>query len=648
MPEVLVPPYPGITSATGLLTSDVKYDQMQTVFMIEGRIDAPRLDRELSELTELVKARLLEDGIPDDEITVSAALDCRYVGQGYELRVPLPKLRFADDALAAFHRMHEQEYGHPMSDPIEIVNLRVTATGKRPKLGRPQVAPGELEDALLGEGESVFRQNGSLGSQPTQYLGASPAAARAGRSRPGCRLPARRDRARTAGVERDGRSVRQSATQEENPMSVAETRVDPITASVIAGALDSIAIEMGHKLARMSYSSIIRESEDFGTVVCDAHGRQLCESPQSTPLQSGPIPGYVRGINRRFAEIGEEWKPGDVVMHNHPYYGASHGPDVGFVVPVFYGGQLVGFSATTAHHLDIGALTPGSCGIVDASDAYAEGLQFTAIKVVEEGKVNEWVWHILRDNIRMSSVVVADMQAQIAAARIGAERFLELFDRYGLETVQGASDDLMDYSERVLRQEIEKLPDGTYSAEGRIDGYLDHENPAYRDLPIVASVTVDGSDLHVDLAGTAPQVDLPINMPFEGTVDIAIYLVLRSILLDSETHDPVPTNSGLFRPIKITAPEGCLANPRYPAPTIARFVAGNIIAETVMRAIAPHKPEAVAASVGNLKVIASSGIRDGGHWVHMDIVEGSYGGPVRQGRPGRSRHALREHAKQPD
>ena len=129
-------------------------------------------------------------------------------------------------------------------------------------------------------------------------------------------------------------------------MSVAETRVDPITASVIGGALDSIAIEMGHKLARMSYSSIIRESEDFGTVICDAEARQLCESPQSTPLQSGPIPGYVRGINRRFEEIGEEWKPGDVVMHNHPYYGSSHGPDVGFLVPVFVGDELVGFSRT--------------------------------------------------------------------------------------------------------------------------------------------------------------------------------------------------------------------------------------------------------------------------------------------------------------
>jgi N-methylhydantoinase B len=404
------------------------------------------------------------------------------------------------------------------------------------------------------------------------------------------------------------------------------TRVDPITTAVIAGALDSIAIEMGHKLARMSYSSIIRESEDFGTVICDAEARQLCESPQSTPLQSGPIPGYLRGINRRFAELGEQWKPGDVVMHNHPYYGSSHGPDVGFFVPVFDQGVLVGFSGATAHHLDVGALTPGSCGIVDATDAYAEGLQLNAIKVEEEGRRNEWVWRILRDNIRMSEVVVADMHAQIAAARIGADRFGELIDRYGLATVQGASNDLMDYSERVLRGEIEQLPDGTYSAEGRIDGYLDHPDPAYRDLPICASVTVEGSDIHVDLTGTAPQVDLPINMPFEGTVDIAISLVLRSILLDSDTHEHVPTNSGLFRPIRITAPEGSLANPRFPAPTIARFVAGNIVAETVMRALAPHVPEAVAASVGNLKVIASSGIRAGRHWVHMDIIEGSYGG----------------------
>jgi N-methylhydantoinase B len=416
------------------------------------------------------------------------------------------------------------------------------------------------------------------------------------------------------------------------PMSSVSTRVDPVTAAVIAGALDSIAVEMGHKLARMSFSSIIRESEDFGCVICDSEARQLCESAQSTPLQSGPIPGYIRGINRRFAELGVEWKPGDVVIHNHSYYGASHQPDVAFCVPIFHGGELVGFSATTAHHLDLGALTPGTCGIVDATDAYAEGLQFAAIKVEEEGRRNEWVWQLIRDNVRAADVVVGDMGAQVAAAKAGAARFLELIDRYGLQTVRDASEDLMDYSDRMLRREIERLPDGTYSAEGRLDGFVDDPDPGHKNLLIAVAVTIEGSEVTVDLTGTSPQIEKPINMPFEGTVDIAVWMTLRSILLDSATHDPVPTNSGLFRAISITAPEGCLANPRFPAPTIARFCGGNLVADTLMRALAPIVPDRVSAGVGNLKVIAYSGLRDGRHWVHMDIHEASYGG--RRGKDG--------------
>lgn len=415
-------------------------------------------------------------------------------------------------------------------------------------------------------------------------------------------------------------------------MTTTQTRVDPITAAVIAGALDSIAVEMGHKLARMSFSSIIRESEDFGCVICDEQGRQLCESAQSTPLQSGPIPGYIRGINRRFAELGQEWKPGDVVIHNHAYYGASHQPDVCFCVPIFRDGELVGFSATTAHHLDLGALTPGTCGIVDATDAYAEGLQFAAIKVEEEGRRNDWVWQLIRDNVRAEHIVVGDMGAQVAAARVGANRFLELIERYGLQTVRDATEDLMDYSERMMRREIERLPDGIYTAEGRLDGFVGDPNPSHRNLVVAVAVTVDGSDIKVDLAGTSPQINLPINMPFEGTVDIAVWMTLRSILLDAATHDPVPTNSGLFRPISIVAPEGCLANPRFPAPTIARFCSGNVVADTLMRALAPVVPDRVSAGVGNLKVIAYSGLREGRHWVHMDIHEASYGG--RQGKDG--------------
>ncbi len=403
--------------------------------------------------------------------------------------------------------------------------------------------------------------------------------------------------------------------------------IDPITASVIQGALETIAIEMGHKLMRMAYSSIIRESEDFGAAIVDAKCRQLCECKQSTPLQSGPIPGYIKGILKTLDARGETIEPGDVIMHNDPYGGSSHGPDVLFAVPVFAGGEIVGYSATTAHHLDIGSLSPGSCGIVDAMDVYAEGLQLKAIKVYDKGVKNDMVWHMLRDNIRASHLVVDDMEAQIAAARIGADRFLELIERYTLDTVTGASEALMDASERMMRSAIEKIPDGVYTATGHIDGYENSDNPKERDLPIVVTVTVTGSDLLVDLTGTADQVDLPINMPFEGTVDVAIWLTVRSILVDTALLGHVPQNTGLTRPIKIVAPLGSLANPIFPAPVIARFAPGVIIADTLMRALAPAVPRQVSAGVGNLKVIAFSGFDSHGrHWVHMEIFEGAYGG----------------------
>ncbi|WP_037064093.1 hydantoinase B/oxoprolinase family protein [Pseudonocardia acaciae] len=413
------------------------------------------------------------------------------------------------------------------------------------------------------------------------------------------------------------------------------TRVDPITASVVAGTLESIADEMAHKLTRMSYSSIIRESEDFGCALLDADTQQLAESRLSTPLQAGPIPGYVRGVLRRFDEIGGRFEPGDVVMHNHTYYGASHGPDVGFIVPVFLGSgddtELIGYSVTTAHHLDIGALSPGSCGIVDAPDAYAEGLQFNAIKVYERGQRQEWVWRLLRDNIRAADLVVGDMEAQIAAARIGADRMLELVGRFGRDTLLDASADLLDYSERMLRNKIAELPDGTYRAEGTVDGFLDHPDPRYRDLKISVALTVAGDEITVDLAGTDEQIDLPLNMPFVGTVDIAIYVVVRSILLDSARTGHVPANSGLYRPITITAPEGTLVNPRYPAPVIARFCPGNVLAATVMQALSEVVPTQVSAGIGNLKVVAYSGLRPSGdYWVYMDITEGSYGGRYRK------------------
>jgi N-methylhydantoinase A len=170
IPEVLVPPFPGITSAGGLLTSDLKYDQMRTVFQLQGSVDVERLNGELDELESDLRARLGRDGVADGDIRVVRALDCRYVGQGYELRVTLADGPFSEDALESFHVLHEREYGSAYGDPIEIVNARVTAIGTRPTLDELPVASGSLDEALLGESESLFRVDGRLQALPTRFF----------------------------------------------------------------------------------------------------------------------------------------------------------------------------------------------------------------------------------------------------------------------------------------------------------------------------------------------------------------------------------------------------------------------------------------------------------------------------------------------
>jgi N-methylhydantoinase A/oxoprolinase/acetone carboxylase beta subunit len=169
VPEVLVPPFPGITSATGLLTTDLRYDQMRTVFMVEGATDGGRIDEELAELGAELRERLRADGVPDEEVRVTGGLDCRYVGQGYELRVDLPGNRFADGVFDEFRALHRREYGHAFPGPVEIVNLRVTAVGTRPKVEGVPAPPAPADGGPVGEGEGVFRLDGALAALPTRY-----------------------------------------------------------------------------------------------------------------------------------------------------------------------------------------------------------------------------------------------------------------------------------------------------------------------------------------------------------------------------------------------------------------------------------------------------------------------------------------------
>lgn len=404
--------------------------------------------------------------------------------------------------------------------------------------------------------------------------------------------------------------------------------VDPITLQVIRGSFETIAEEMGHVLYRMSFSSIIRESQDLGAGLFDTDFNTLCES-ESTPMHIGSLPGYLRGIAETLDD--GEWFEGDVVVHNHPYHGASHTPDLGVVVPVFYRDRLVGFAANTAHHVDIGAATPGL--IIDVPDVFAEGMLFAGTKLYTKGVPNRTLWNYIRNNSRAAQQLVSDIEAQVASARLGARRFVELIEKYGEDAVFGAARQLMDYSERLMRNRIREIPDGDYTAIGHLD---DDGRNRGRLLPVKVTVRVRGDGIEVDLTGSADQTPTAYNVPFEGSTKVAAYAAFRKLLLDPVTSDTrAPSNEGSFRPIQVTAPLGSIFNPRAPASAEARFTQCNRMIDLIIQALTPVLPETViAGSSASISFAAYSGLRPSGeYWVFLEVNEGAYGGRPRSDGP---------------
>lgn len=406
------------------------------------------------------------------------------------------------------------------------------------------------------------------------------------------------------------------------------SQIDPVTLQVIGGALHTVAKEMAHVLYRMSYSSIIRESQDLGAGLFDADCNTLCESDTS-PLHIGSIPGYLRGINKT---ISSPWQEGDIVMHNHPYYGASHSPDICIVMPVFFEGELVGYSANTAHHVDIGAATPGS--IIDIPDVFAEGMLFKGVKLYEQGKRNEGLWQYFLDNTRTPYLGAGDLEAQIAATKLGAIRFKELFEEYGKDAMQSACNQLLDYTESMMRKQIAAIPDGDYHAEGFLD---DDGRDRESRPPVKVCVKVRGDGVEVDLTGSAEQAPTAMNVPLDGSTKPAAYFAFRALLLDSATLDSnLPANEGSFRPITVNAPEGTIFNPRFPAACEARFTQVQRMIDCIYKALSDVLPEkCTAGNSATLSFISYSGVQEdsGDYWVFLEVNGGAYGGRPRSDGP---------------
>ncbi|HEX6499123.1 MAG TPA: hydantoinase B/oxoprolinase family protein [Micromonosporaceae bacterium] len=383
--------------------------------------------------------------------------------------------------------------------------------------------------------------------------------------------------------------------------------LDPVTLSVLRGALESVATEMGTVLVRSAYSSNIKERRDCSAALFDPRGRMVAQA-EHIPVHLGAMPESVAAV------IARDPRPGDVFALNDPYTGGTHLTDVTLVSPVTVGDRPIGYAVTRAHHSDVGGMAPGSMP-GDSRDLWQEGLVIPPVRLVREGRLDEDVFAILLANSRTPRLRRGDYRAQLAANEVAGRRLSELVERRGRDTVFAAYDEILAYAERRTREALRALPDGVYRARGELEG----DGVRDDDVPIEVAVTVAGDTMTVDFTGTADAVDGNVNCPLAVTRS-ACYFALRVLL-----PDDVPANAGAYAPLEIVAPEGSLVHAQPPH----AVVAGNVetsqrLADTVLAALA-EVADVPAAGQGTMNNV----VVGGRGWTYYETVAGGQGASSR-------------------
>ena len=390
-------------------------------------------------------------------------------------------------------------------------------------------------------------------------------------------------------------------------------KFDEITFEVIKNALESIAEEMALVIMRTAHSAICRDSLDYSTAVCDCQGRIVAQGLM-TALHLGSFPFAMKALIKNF---NNDINPEDIFAVNDPYGGGGmHLPDIYVIKPIFYEKSLVGYATTLVHHTDIGGITPGGTA-VHATEIFQEGLRIPMLKMQDAGKQNETLIKIIEKNVRVPKKVLGDLQAQIAACNTAEKGFIELLERYGVKELNFYIEEIHNYAELVMKEEISSLPDGNYSFNDFIDGY--GEDPS----PIIFKVNVEicGEKVIVDWSGTSPQVNCAINAP-GPFIYSATYLAFRCLL-----RTEIPNSEGYLRPIKVIAPAGSIVNPHFPAAANARGITGFRALDTLFGALSKAIPERIpAAGEGGATNPAIGGKHGDALFVFTETVLGSWGG----------------------
>jgi N-methylhydantoinase B len=369
--------------------------------------------------------------------------------------------------------------------------------------------------------------------------------------------------------------------------------VDAVDLEIQWQRLISIMDEVDNATVKTSFSTIVGESRDFACILVDERGVSLCQSSFSPPNFCVVLPRTTKTLLQ--AHPLETLREGDVLVTNDPWFGTGHLPDYIVITPVFHHGTVVAFMGTVAHLADVG----GHPGDIEASDVFTEGVRVPPAKLYEAGVENGLLFEIIGGNCRVPNLVLGDLRAIVGTHQVGARRLREFLADYELKNLVALSAEVHGRSERLMRERIETLPDDTYEFGLDIDGYR-------QIVHLHATVTIHGSDVYVDYTGTSRQLpDAAINCTFNTTFASTFYPFKCALV------PTIPNNEGLFRPIHVSAPEGCILNTTFPHPVNARAKTTNNINQVLFGALWPAFGEHAQAGSGSIWPLSVSGTAEG-------------------------------------
>jgi N-methylhydantoinase B len=361
-----------------------------------------------------------------------------------------------------------------------------------------------------------------------------------------------------------------------------EHRIDPFTLEIIKDGLIAAGDEMFYALQRTSMSTIIYEVLDYATGLLDARG-QLITQGNGVAGFLGTLTYSVRYTLEKFGEDGLQ--PGDIVILNEPYAGGgTHLSDVSLILPIFHDGKIVAFAANKAHWTEVGGKDPGSW-TTDSTDVFQEGLQFPGVKIFDAGTPNQALIDVIEANVRTPEMTLGDLYAGIAALRVAERRIHEILDKYGVDTVLYAIEELLNHGERMARLELAALPKGTYEA---VD-WIDDDGIGNGPFSVQVKVTITDDEFICDFTGSHEQVPGPVNCGRTG-LESAVRLAWKAV-----TDPAIAANEGVFRPLRVVCPPRTIFTAEKPAPVSTYWETMLYAADLVWRALAPIIPHRFTA-----------------------------------------------------